>query len=87
MPENRRLVNAVEKALKENETTAKAKRVHVRAVSGVVFLDGEVESEEEKAAVVELVKGVDGVHMVRDRLQVSPETRAGAWRDQRHHEE
>ena len=86
MPENRQLVHAVEKAMKENETTAGLGHLHIRAVSGVVFLDGEVESEAVKDAVVQLVKGVDGVRMVRDRLQINPQARGGGWRQEHQHE-
>lgn len=86
MPENRQLVHAVQKALKENEATAGLDHLHIRAVSGVVFLDGEVESEAVKDTVVQLVKGVDGVHMLRDRLQINPQARGGGWRQEHQHE-
>lgn len=87
MPENRQLVHAVEKALQENERTAKLEHVHVTAVSGVVFLDGEVETEADRDLVVKVVKGVKGVAMVRDRLQVNPQARGGGWKQEHHHGE
>jgi len=86
MPENRQLVHAVEKALKEDKATAGLEHVHVRAVSGVVFLDGEVESEEQKGTVIQLVKAVDGVRLVRDRLQINPQSRGGGWKQEHQHE-
>ncbi len=86
MPENRQLVHAVQKALKENQTTAGLEHVHVTAVSGVVFLDGEVESEEQKGTVIQLVKGVSGVRLVRDRLQINPQARGGGWKQEHQHE-
>jgi len=86
MPENRQLVHAVQKALKENQATAGLDHLHVSAVSGVVFLDGEVETEALKDTVVQLVKSVKGVHMVRDRLQVNPQARGGGWREEHRHE-
>ena len=86
MPENRQLVHAVQKALKENQATTGLEHVHVTAVSGVVFLDGEVESEEQRGTVTQLVKGVNGVHLVRDRLQINPQARGGGWKQEHQHE-
>ena len=86
MPENRQLVHAVKKALSENKATAGLEHLHISAVSGVVFLDGEVESEELKSTVVQFVKGVSGVHMVRDRLQINPQARGGGWKQEHQHE-
>lgn len=87
MPEDRKLTHAVEKALSEEERTSSLQSVHVKGVAGVVFLEGEVELREQRDAVEEVVKGVEGVRMVRNRLQVNPESRAGGWREPHRHEE
>ena len=87
MPEDRKLAHAIEKALAEDERTSGVHSVHVKAISGVVFLEGEVESREERDAVEQVVKGVEGVRVVRDRLQINPQARGGGWRDEHHHEE
>ncbi len=86
MPEDRKLVHAVEKALAENEATKGIDSVHVTAVAGVVFLDGEVESKEVRDTVIAAAKAVDGVRLVRSRLQLNPEARSGMWKEPHHHE-
>ncbi len=86
MPEDRKLVHAVEKALAENEATKALGHLHISAVSGVVFLDGEVESEEQRDAVLAAAKAVEGVRMVRNRLQINPDARGGGWREPHRHE-
>ncbi len=87
MPEDRKLTHAVEKALAEDERTSGLESVHVKAVSGVIFLEGEVASREESATVNEIVKKVEGVRLVRDRMQINPQARAGGWREPHRHEE
>ncbi len=87
MPEDRKMARAIEKALAEDERTSGVHSVHIRAISGVVFLEGEVESQEERGAVEQVVKGVEGVRLVRDRLQINPQARGGGWREEHHHEE
>ena len=87
MPDDRRLSRAVEKALTENESTASLQSLHVSARAGVVFLDGEVGSKEQREAAVALAKKVEGVRLVRDRTQINPEARAGGWRAPHQHEE
>ena len=87
MPEDRRLSRAVEKALAENESTADLRSLHVSARAGVVFLDGEVSSKDQREAAVALAKKVEGVRLVRDRVQINPEARAGGWRAPHQHEE
>ena len=86
MPEDRKLVHAVGKALAENEGTKGLDHLHISAVAGVVFLDGEVESNEVRDAVVIAAKAVEGVRMVRNRLQINPEARAGMWKEPHHHQ-
>jgi len=87
MPEDRRLSRAVEKALAENESTADLQSLHVSARAGVVFLDGEVSSKDQREVAVALAKKVEGVRLVRDRVQINPEARAGGWRAPHQHEE
>ncbi len=87
MPEDRKLTHAVEKALAEDERTSGLASVHVKGVSGVVFIEGQVGTDEERQAVNEVVKKVDGVRMARDRLQISPDAQVGGWREPHHHEE
>ena len=87
MPEDRKLTRAVEKALSEDERTSGLQSVHVKAVSGVVFLEGEVESDQQREIVIEVAKGVESVRMVRNRLQINPQARGGGWREAHRHEE
>ena len=85
MPEDRKLTHALEKALAEDKRTSGLQSVHVKAVGGAVFLEGEVESAEQRDAAEEIVGGVEGVRMVRNRLQVNPQGRGGGWREPHHH--
>ena len=87
MPEDRKRTNAIEKALADDERTAGLDSVHVKAVGGAVFLEGEVDSRDMSAVVEEVVKKVDGVKLVRNRLQVNPTAGPGGWREPHHHEE
>ena len=87
MPQERKLVHAVEKALSESDATSQLKSVHVTAVAGVVFLDGEVSTAEEREAAMGVAKAVKGVRLVRNRLQVNPDARPGGWRAPHQHEE
>lgn len=87
MPEDRKLTHAVEEALAKDKRTSGMDSVHVKAVSGVIFLEGEVGSRQEGAAVNEVIKKVKGVRLVRDRLQINPQSRAGGWREPHRHEE
>jgi len=88
MPEDTKTVKAVEKALAENETTAKMtfEHLHFSAVAGVVFVDGEFESEDMRALVVAAIKATPGVRLVRDRTQINPEARGGGWKQPHLHE-
>lgn len=88
MPEDRKTVRAVEKALAENEGTKEMslEHLHFSAVAGVVFLDGEFESEEHREQVLQIIKAVEGVRLVRDRTQINPEARGGGWKQPHLHE-
>ena len=87
MPEDRKTVHAVEKVLAEHETTKEMslEHLHLSAVAGVVFLDGEVESEAMRDQLLEIIRGVEGVRMVRNRTQINPEAQAGGWKDPHQH--
>jgi osmotically-inducible protein OsmY len=87
MPEDRKKTHGVEKALADDERTAEIDSIHVKAVGGAVFLEGEVESREMRDIVEEVVKGVEGVKLVRNRLQINPDARPGGWREPHYHEE
>ena len=87
MPEDRKTVHAVEKALEENEPTKGLEHLHLSAVAGVVFLDGELESEELRAEVIKIAKAATGVRMVRDRTQINPNARGGGWKQPHTHEQ
>jgi osmotically-inducible protein OsmY len=86
MPEDRKTVHAVQKALAENDATKGIEHLHISAVSGVVFLDGEVDSDATREAVVAATKAVEGVRMVRNRLQINPDARGGGWKEPHKHE-
>jgi len=84
MSEDSALLAKVKEALGKDEAF-RGLRLHLRAVGGVVFLDGEVKSEEERAAVEALVREIEGVRWVQNRLQVNaPDTPAD--RDRHYHE-
>jgi osmotically-inducible protein OsmY len=87
MPSDQKLTHAVAKALAEDQRTSGLQSVHVKAVGAAIFVDGEVGTEEERQAVLEVVRGVEGVRLVRDRLQINPAARAGGWRQPHRHEE
>ncbi len=62
---------------------ALAARVRARFLDGVVFLDGEVSSEDDRAALDQALRAVAGVQFVQDRLRVTPtQDRPGSteWR-------
>ncbi len=88
MPEDRKTVHAVEKALAENEATKdmSLEHLHLSAVAGVLFIDGEFESEEMRETVVGVAKATPGVRMVRDRTQINPDARGGGWKQPHMHE-
>jgi osmotically-inducible protein OsmY len=60
-------------ALAADERTAGAV-IHLRTIDGVVFADGEVESDELKDATEEVIRKVEGVRVVMNHLQVKPPT-------------
>ena len=86
MPESQKLAHAVQKALAEDDRTVGLDHLHIKAVGAAVFLDGEVESDELRDIVEEVTKKVEGVGMVRNRLQINPQARGGGWREEHHHE-
>jgi osmotically-inducible protein OsmY len=87
MPQSQKLAHVVEEALAKDERTAGVSSVHVKAVGPAIFLDGEVESREWSETVEEVAKKVEGVGMVRNRLQINPQARGGGWREPHYHEE
>jgi|GEM_PF-2433952 len=86
MPQSQKLAHAVEEALAKDERTAGLEHLHVKAVGPAVFLDGEVESRDLSGVVEEVVKKVEGVGMVRNRLQINPQAQTGGWREPHRHE-
>lgn len=48
----------------------KGRQVHVETQGGTVMLRGKVDSNEAKAAAAEVAKGIEGVKMVKNELQV-----------------
>ena len=87
MPDSQKLAHAVHKALAEDERTVGLGHLHIKAVGPAIFLDGEVSSDELRATVEEVTKKVEGVGMVRNRLQINPQARGGGWREEHHHAE
>ena len=87
MPQSQKLAHAVGEALKKDERTAKLEHLHVKAVGAAIFLDGEVESREQSEVVEEVIRKVNGVGMVRNRLQINSQGQAGGWREPHQHEE
>lgn len=83
MPEHGHIEHEVRKALHENEATAGIEVV-AKCVNGVVFLDGTVATAVEREAATEVASKVEGVTLVRNRLQINPEHHTG--RDQFRHE-
>ncbi len=71
MAEDAALLAKVKEALAGQEELPHA-HLHFRAVGGVIFLDGEVETEEEREGVEKFIRGVEGVRFVQNRLQVNP---------------
>ena len=72
MPEHGHVEHEVRKALHENEATA-GLDITVKYVNGVAFLDGTVRTAVEKEAATEVAGKVEGVTLVRNRLQINPE--------------
>ena len=88
MPEDHKTLNAAKKALAENEETKELslEHLHLSAVAGVVFVDGEFESEAVRDLMLGVMRGAPGVRMVRDRTQINPDARAGGWKEPHRHE-
>ena len=72
MPEHGHTEHEVRKALRDNEQTA-ALDIAIKYVNGVVFLDGVVQTAVLKDAAAETARKVEGVTLVRNRLQINPE--------------
>jgi osmotically-inducible protein OsmY len=68
------ITKKVREALAADERLAGAE-ISVKAVGGVVFLDGHTDTEEQKSVAEELARGVEGVRLVRNRVQAHPEHR------------
>jgi len=62
-------VKKARQALAEDDLTREAE-ISLRLVGGVAFLNGMVESAEVKERAEELVGKVEGIRLVRNRLQV-----------------
>jgi osmotically-inducible protein OsmY len=88
MPEDTKTASAARKALAESEQTKEMdlEQVHISASAGVVFVDGEFDSQDTREAVLAVLRGAPGVRFVRDRTQINPEARGGGWREPHHHE-
>ncbi len=88
MPEDPKTASAARKALAENEQTKDMdlEQLHITASSGVVFLDGEVDSKETREIVMAVLRETKGVRMVRDRTQINPDARGGGWKEPHRHE-
>jgi len=76
MSDDSALLVKVREALAKEESLSKIlHHLHLRVIGGVVFLDGEAPSEGEGAAVEELIRKVEGVRWVQNRLQIkAPDT-------------
>ncbi len=88
MAEDAKTVKAVEKELAANEKTSgmNLEHLHFSAVAGVVFIDGEFESEEMRDTVLEVIRAVPGVRLARNRTQINPDARGGGWKQPHMHE-
>lgn len=69
MPDDMVISHQIKEALTKDERTSSLE-IHVRTVDGIVFLDGEVEPETDRAAIQEVASKVEGVRYVKDRLHV-----------------
>ncbi len=63
------LTKKVEQALAEDELT-RDQDISVRVVGAVAFLDGMVDGDDAKDKAEEIARGVEGVQLVRNRLQI-----------------
>jgi|WetSurMetagenome_2_1015567.scaffolds.fasta_scaffold291283_2 osmotically-inducible protein OsmY len=71
MPENAALTHKIKEAIAQEQSLSHL-RIHLRAVDGVIFLDGEVADKAEGAALEALIGKIEGVRWVQNRLQVNP---------------
>jgi osmotically-inducible protein OsmY len=73
MPEDATLVHKIKEVIAQEESLRHLHlRIHLRAVDGVVFLDGEVSDKAESEALAALIGKVEGVRWVQNRLQLHP---------------
>jgi len=72
MEKDTEIAHKIKEALAKDERTS-GLHVNVKVVSAVAFLDGRVPKHEDKTAVNEVVKAVEGVRLVQDRLHVKQE--------------
>jgi osmotically-inducible protein OsmY len=75
----RALHRAIEKAL-ARRAEREADRIELALLGGVVRLTGRIDSKENRAAIVELVRHAPGVQGVEDRLRVAAARRRSAMR-------
>ena len=75
MPDDTAISHRIREALSKDERTSSLE-IHVRTVEGIVFLDGEVEPEADRAAIHEVASKVEGVHYVKDRLHLKARSTA-----------
>ena len=65
-----------------SDDRVKGRQVHVETKDGVLYLRGEVDSSESKAAATDIAKGMEGVKDVKNELQVvAPAARAAVTAD------
>ena len=79
------LFSRIGDALKQDKRTRGLHSLHLKVSGAVVFLDGETRTPEEREAAEEIVRKVEGVHLVQNRLQVNPHARSGGWREKHKH--
>jgi osmotically-inducible protein OsmY len=84
MEKDTEIAHHIKEALAKDERTA-GLHVNVKVVEGVAFLDGRVPKHEDKDAVAEVAKAVEGVRLLQDRLHVKDEDSPGrdTLKDQR----
>ena len=63
------IIHKAKEALAEDEGT-KALELHLKVIDGVVFLDGRVDTAEQKAHAQEVISKIEGVVYVKNRIRV-----------------
>ena len=76
MPEDMALLARLKEALNKDKQLSRVHpHIHLRAIGGVVFLDGEVPTAAQSEQIEAVLKEVEGVRFVQNRLQVAaPDT-------------